>query len=182
MATVNGRRRALAKLVTTALAAACIAVLAPWAIPVGAVPMTLGLLGVFLAGSVLGAGRGGLAVLVYLSLGAVGVPVFGGFTGGIGCFLSPTGGFLIGYFFCALIVGLSRKCRKTWLLPAFMACGLLVCYALGAVWYGIMGGLPFSVACAASILPFLPADAVKLVAACLLTPPLRRACAAIYKY
>lgn len=63
------------------------------------VPFTLQTFGVFLAIGVLGGKRGSLAVLVYILLGAIGVPVFAGFTGGIGILLRNTGGYIVGFLF-----------------------------------------------------------------------------------
>ncbi len=164
-------------LVTVALTAACLSVLSPWSIPIGGVPLTLATLGVMLAGAVFGTARGASAVAVYLAVGAVGVPVFASFGGGVGHLLSPTGGFLIGYLACVSIVGISKRCRKTWLLPVMASLGMLACYAIGTVWYGVVAGVTFPAACAAGILPFLPFDAGKIIAVTLLAPPLKRACA-----
>ncbi len=171
------RRAALINSMMVALAAACLAVLSPWAIPLGAVPVTLALLGVYLIGAVFGTWRGALAVAVYLALGAAGVPVFGGFTGGIGHFLSPTGGFLLGYLVCAAVIGISKRSRKTWLLPVMILIGTTMCYAVGVTWYCVVTGTSPLAACAVCVLPFLPADLLKAIGACALTPPLRRACA-----
>ena len=68
------------------------------------VPFTLQTFGVFLAVGTLGGKRGSLAVLTYLLLGAVGAPVFAGFSGGIGCILGSTGGYIIGFLFSALVI------------------------------------------------------------------------------
>lgn len=101
------------------------------------IPFTLQTFGVFLAVAVLGGKRGSLAVLTYLLLGAVGLPVFSGFTGGIGVLLGNTGGYLVGFLFAALTVWLLEcfPCPKKWLLPLAMVLGLLVCYATGTLWF-----------------------------------------------
>ena len=75
-------------------------------LPFTPVPINLALLAVWLCGSVLGAKRGALAILVYLLLGAIGVPVFHGFMGGIGVLAGPTGGYIIGYLPAVVIFGL----------------------------------------------------------------------------
>ena len=74
-----------------------------WSIPT-TVPFTLQTCAVFLAVGVLGGKRGTLSILIYLLLGAIGVPVFAGFTGGIGIVLGTTGGYIIGFLFSGLIM------------------------------------------------------------------------------
>ena len=106
----SGRLRALTM---TALFAAILAVICPISIPIGAIPITFSLLVVYLAGGLLGPGLGTLAVLVYLALGAVGLPVFSGMQGGLAKLMGPTGGFLWGYLVgvavaCVLLAALRR--------------------------------------------------------------------------
>lgn len=74
--------------------------------------------------------RGLISVAVYVLLGAIGVPVFAGFSGGIGVLGGPTGGYIIGFLFTALIVGLMTDFlgRKLWVLAVSMVAGLAVCY------------------------------------------------------
>ncbi len=168
------RRRMLVGLVSVALAAALLSVLSPWAIPLGTVPVTFGLLGVYLIGAVLGPARATLAVGVYLALGVVGVPVFGGFSGGAGHFLSPTGGFLVGYLLCAFVVSLSAKSRKIWLLAVLLPLGTLACYTVGVIWYCVVTETAPSAALLVCVLPMLPFDIGKMIAACLLVRPLGR--------
>ena len=86
------------QLVRIALMAAVLCVLAPWKIPVGPIPITLASFGVYLAAGVLGPLEGTVAVVIYVLLGAVGVPVFSGFTGGAGCLLGVTGGYRVALF------------------------------------------------------------------------------------
>ena len=93
------------------------------------VPFTLQTFAVFLAVGVLGGKRGSLAVLIYILLGAVGIPVFAGFSGGIGQLLGNTGGYIIGFLFSALLMWLIEKLfgRKTWVMGISMVLGLIVC-------------------------------------------------------
>ena len=83
------------------------------------VPFTLQTFGIFLATAVLGGKRGSLAVAVYLLLGAVGVPVFANFTGGLGMLLGVTGGYLVGFLFVALVMWAMERLlgKKRWLSP-----------------------------------------------------------------
>ena len=104
------------------------------------VPFTLQTFAVFLAVAVLGGKRGTLAVIVYVLLGAVGLPVFSGFKGGIGVLLNTTGGYIIGFVFSALVMWAFEKSfgKKTWALILSMVLALAVCYAFGTVWFMIV--------------------------------------------
>ena len=102
-----------------------------------AVPFTLQTFAVFLALGVLGGRLGTLSVAVYLLLGAVGLPVFAGFQGGLGALLGATGGYLAGFLLTALTVwGAERRLGKS--APVFLvSCllGLALCYLFGSVWF-----------------------------------------------
>ena len=157
------------------LGSALIAVCAWISVP-AAVPFTMQTFAVCLIAALLGLRRGLWSVGIYLLLGAFGLPVFAGFKSGLGTLLGTTGGYLIGFLFTSLIVGLASDrwgCRLPSLL-GFMALGLLVCYLFGTLWfmwvYARTSG-PIGIASALSwcVLPYLPADTAKLLLAALLT-------------
>ena len=159
------------------LFAALLAVCAWLAIPLGDIYITLQTFGLFLCLGTLGGKRGSIAVLVYLLLGSVGLPVFSGFRGGLGALLGVTGGYLTGFLACALVYWLI-----TTLLPKqkalAMAAGLLVCYCFGTVWYYnvyIEGGNAAGVWIILSkcVLPYLLPDGLKLTFALILAKKLR---------
>ena len=146
----------------TAMFAAILCIICPISIPIaGPVPITLSLLAIYLAGGLLGSGCGTLAVLVYLALGAAGLPVFSKFSGGAAVLIGPTGGYIIGYL------------RHPRLFPVLATAGLAVCYLFGTIWLSISTGSPFGAALKTAVLPFLPFDAIKIVMASLLFYPLR---------
>ena len=117
------------------LSAAIIAVCSWISIPL-TVPITLQTMGVVLISGLFGAKRGTLSTLLYILIGAIGVPVFSGFKSGFGVLLGSTGGYIIGFIFTALIVGIvSDKTNKLWALILSMAVGILVCYAFGTAWF-----------------------------------------------
>ena len=160
------------QLVRIALMAAVLCVLAPWKIPVGPIPITLASFGVYLAAGVLGPLEGTIAVVVYVLLGAVGVPVFSGFTGGAGCLLGLTGGDILGYIPCAAVSGLLMgRNAPLWRRALALVAGTAVLYALGTAMYCIQSGKALAAALAACVLPFLPLDAVK-IAVCAVALPL----------
>ena len=102
-----------------------------------AVPFTLQTFAVFMAVGVLGGRRGTMSVALYIILGAVGVPVFAGMTGGIGILTGTTGGYIVGFLFSALVMWAMEKIpgKKSVIQILSMAVGLIVCYAFGTVWF-----------------------------------------------
>lgn len=167
------------KLVTTALCAAVICVLGPVSVPlpISPVPVSLALFAIFIAVYALDMRLGAAAVSIYILLGLAGLPVFSGFSGGFGKLAGPTGGYIIGYLFTALISGLfiDRFENKRAMHIIGMAIGTTVCYAFGTAWLAWQGGMSFSAALLAGVIPFIPADCAKIIAAAIIGPKLRRA-------
>ena len=173
-------------LVFIALFAALVAVLGlipPIPLPVIPVPITAQSLGVMLAGSILGMKRGGLALLLFLALVAVGLPLLAGGRGGIGVFLGPSGGFLLGFPLAAAVIG--ALTQRVWgqlnVLLAFginLLGGIGVIYALGVPWLAFASELPLLQA-AQSSLAFVPGDMVKALIAALAVVTVKRAYPAI---
>ena len=163
------------QLTLTAVMAAVICVLGPIsiAIPVSPVPISLGSMAVYLAVTVLGMKLGTLSCLIYLLLGLVGLPVFAGGSAGAAKLFGPTGGYLIGYLFLALIAGafVGRFAENKWKNIAFAALGMIlgtiVLYALGTAWLAYSAGMDFQAARWAGVIPFIPGDLVKMVIAVL---------------
>ena len=116
-----------------AVMAAVTCVLGPLSVPIGVVPISFTNLAVYLAIYVLGCKRGTISYIVYLLIGLVGVPVFSSFTGGVGKLFGPTGGYLIGFIFMALICGWFIDKFDCKLVPSFvgMVLGTIVCYEIG---------------------------------------------------
>lgn len=163
-----------------ALFAVVMAVCAWISIPT-AVPFTMQTLGVFLAVGVLGGKRGTLAVAVYLTMGAVGLPVFSGFTGGLGRLLHVTGGYLIGFLLCALVMWAMETVfgRKQGVSALSMVLGLLACYAFGTAWYMLLyaqssGTVGLGAVLLWCVVPYLIPDAVKIALALLLSRRLKK--------
>lgn len=165
-------------LVFTALFATLIVVFAQLQIPMpGLVPISLATFGVMMCGLVLGWRWGALAVAVYILLGAVGVPVFAGFKGGVSALLGPTGGYIIGYLPYAALAGLAIPSlqEKYWGRCVLLALGTGVCYALGTAWFMHATGRTLAESMGLCVLPFLPGDAAKIILSALLAPRLRKA-------
>ncbi len=138
------------------------------------VPVTMQTFAVFLALKLLGGRDGTLSILIYLLLGAVGVPVFSSFGSGVGHLLGPTGGFLWGFVLCGLVYMLFEKYIKSKHRSLLaLITGTVLCYVVGTVWFILYttlsgGTLAFSEAIVLFVLPCIIPDAIKLILANLL--------------
>ncbi len=141
------------------------------------IPFTMQTFALFLTVSLLGPRRATLVVLVWLLMGAVGLPVFSNFTGGLGSLLNVTGGYLIGFLLCAVVCWGAERIfgRKKWATVCSMVVGLLVCYAFGVVWFMVVYArtttavMGLGTALVLWVLPYVIPDLVKLTLALLLT-------------
>ena len=165
------------QLVTIALMATLMAVCAWITVPLGPVPFTLQTFGVFLALCLLGGRDGTVAVVVYLLLGAFGVPGFSGFSGGMGTLLGPAGGYLVGFIAAALVFWLVTKHFGTAPVPTVigMVLGLAVCYLFGTLWFvAVAASRPsFLAALGLCVVPYILPDAAKIALAYFLEKSLR---------
>ncbi|URZ08582.1 biotin transporter BioY [Clostridium felsineum] len=151
-------------LILCALFAAISCVLSQISIPIGTVPITMQVMAVYLAGVILGEKRGFISQLVYVVLGSIGVPVFAGFSGGIGAVVGPTGGFIIAFPFMTLIVGyVSDKYKKRIPIIISMVVASVFCYILGSVWLALMTKMSFLAAIKVAVLPFILFDIIKII-------------------
>ena len=161
------------------LMTAVICILGPLSLPLpfSPVPITLTNLAVFFAIYLLGIKGGTVCLLVYLCLGTAGLPVFSSFSGGLGKLAGPTGGYLIGFRFLALIQGFLMKAfpGKNTAAVIGMILGMAVCYLFGTAWLAIQMELTFPAALSIGVLPYLPGDGVKIIIAAVAGPKLRSA-------
>lgn len=164
-----------------ALFAAIISVCAWISIPM-TVPFTLQTFAVFVTVGLLGCKRGTLTVLVYIALGAIGVPVFSGFTGGIGALFGKTGGYILGFLLTAVVGGIlvDKFGKSTKCLAAAMTVGLILCYLFGSLWFmavytaGTEGGIGLVSVLSMCVIPFILPDLVKMAVAILLVKGLSK--------
>lgn len=142
---------------------------------VGNLPITLQTLGVLLAGALLGPRKGPLAVLLYVAVGSVGVPVFAGATGGVGVLFGPTGGFLFGFVLAAWVVGFFTQHilpkYPFWPALGITALGGASVYLIGAPWLAFY----FGPAVVLTLGIYLPGDLIKVVATVLIAKSVHRA-------
>lgn len=159
----------------TALMTAVTCILAPLSIPIGPVPISLTNFAIYLSLYLLDWKKGTISYILYLLLGLVGLPVFSGFTGGIGKLAGPTGGYIIGFIPMAIIAGIViDKYTEKWLLCLLaMIVGTIVCYALGTAWLAYEAKMDMMAALWAGVIPFIPGDLVKMALAILIAPKIR---------
>ena len=148
--------------------------------PLGDVSITLQTFGLFLTLSTLGGKNGCLVCLLYLLLGAVGLPVFSGFRGGLGTLFSATGGYILGFLAAALVYWLITELLGGRFPVRVMASllGMAVCYGFGTLWYTMVwthgGSLTLGLILGKCVLPFLLPDLIKLSLALWATEKLKR--------
>lgn len=150
--------------VLTAVFSALLCVLSPFTLPLGGVPLTLSIFAVCCVSTVLGK-KGVISVLLYIILGAIGLPVFAAFTGGIGVLAGPTGGFIVGYIPLAVLTGYAAEKQKN-IYASFglSLLGLLICYLCGAGVYFCVTDAPLLQGLTVSVFPFIIPDIIKIIA------------------
>lgn len=154
------------KITKISLVAALLCVISPFAIvfPFSPVPVSLATLMLYLSVYIVGKRDAVISCGIYLLIGLVGIPVFSGFTGGIGKVLGPTGGYMIGYLFLVFISGWFVERWNNYLMQGIgMTLGTAVCYLFGSLWLAYQAGMNFKAAIGVGAIPFIPGDVVKIV-------------------
>ena len=173
---VDNQKIRTKQMVLIALMTAVTCVLGPLSIPLpfSPVPISLTNFAIFLAIFVLGMKSGTISFIIYLLLGAVGVPVFSSFRGGFQVLAGPTGGYLIGFIFLALIMRFALDHFDRKLVPTIigMIIGMAVCYAFGTVWLAKLLSLSFKEGLMMGVIPYLAGDAAKIIIAAIVGPKL----------
>ena len=154
-------------MILTALCAAIIAVLAQIIIPLPLIPITGQTLAIGLVVTILGLKYGTYAVLLYILLGAIGLPVFQSFTGGLGILFGPTGGYIIGFIPTALVIGFYLEKTRLTFTHALVAnlLGMLVTLIFGAIWLKYLSELSWTTALLSGVIPFLIVGVIKAILA-----------------
>lgn len=162
-------------MVFMAIFAAIICIAAPVSVQIGPIPITLATFAIYLTGAILGGKRGMIAVIVYIMLGAVGLPVFSNFNGGFAALLGPTGGYIIGYvplvFLTGIFSEMNSKKHRTMVIG--MLLGTIALYTFGTAWFMIMTKSSLGRALSLCALPFVPGDGLKIVCVTAIALPLK---------
>lgn len=169
---ISTRRMVLIALIT---AVTCIFAPLSVPIPVSPVPVSLTNLVLLIGVYILGWKDATISLLVYLLLGAAGLPVFSGFAGGFAKLAGPTGGYLIGFIFMTVLAGffVEHFSDKRYLVIIGMILATAVMYLFGTAWLAFQMELPFSSALSIGVIPYLPGDAGKIILAVIFGPILR---------
>lgn len=184
------------RLTKIGLMAALLCIISPFAItfPFSPVPISLATLMLYLCVYILGKCDAVISCAIYLLIGLVGIPVFSGFTGGLGKVLGPTGGYLIGYLFLVYISGwfvekwsqgskcgnLKKEetglhCNLNYFMQGIgMILGTVVCYFFGSLWLSYQADMEFMVALSVGVLPFILGDIIKIFVAVVIGSSVRR--------
>lgn len=176
--TAAKKKMSTAQMTAAALVTAVTCILGPMSVPIPVSPVPISLTNLVLYFSVylLGARRAAVSYLVYLLIGMTGLPVFSGFSGGLGKLAGPTGGYLLGFLFLVVISGMfvERFPGNAVLQGIGMVLGTAVCYLFGTVWLSGQMHIGFGAGLAVGVLPYLPADAVKIILALAAGPKISR--------
>lgn len=166
----------------TALMTALLCIAAPLTIPVGAIPVSLTPMILYIFVYVFGWKKTFVSFFIYLAMGAMGLPVFSGFQGGLHKITGPTGGYLVGFllltaacgFFCDFFK------RNACMYVAGMILGILCAYVFGSIWYMVIMEQTLKNTLIVCVIPFLPFDAMKIVASLLIAPRLKKSMSSFF--
>lgn len=156
---------------------ASISVLAQIAIPMPlGVPMTMQTFAIMLTGIILGPKKGSIAALIYILIGALGVPVFANFTGGYQCIAGPNGGFLLSFPLLAFFSGLGYELRTNFkgCFTIFLVMGNILNLVLGTIYFCLISRVSFAMGLASCVLPFLIITVIKILLAATLGSNIRK--------
>ncbi len=165
------------KMAIIALMTAVLCILAPISIPVfiSPVPISLGVLAVYLTAYVLSPLDATISVIIFILLGTFGLPVFSGYSGGLSKLVGPTGGYIIGFLFTVYISSLFIHMKKGIIFDVIgMITGLALCYILGTIWFSYQQGKGFIASLLLCVVPFLIGDAIKIIVAVILGTQLNK--------
>ena len=168
MEKTTAKHMSTAQMTVTALMTAITCILAP---------ISLTNLVIFFMAYILGMKLSVASYVLYLLLGTVGLPVFSGFSGGVGKLLGPTGGYLIGFIFLAAIAGffVEKFPAKIYMHVVGMIIGMAICYIFGTAWLAGQLGMSFVAALGVGVIPYLPGDTAKIIIAIIAGPQIRKA-------
>ncbi len=168
--TMREKKISTKQMAFVALMAAVICILAPISIPIGPVPISLTNLVLYFTIYLIGTKSAVCSYIIYLLLGTVGLPVFSGFTGGVGKLIGPTGGYLIGFIPMIIIAGIiiehSHDNKIIEMIGMILATA--VCYLIGTLYLSYSTNMSFKAALIAGVLPFIAEDIIKMIIAMIL--------------
>ena len=173
---MNKKRLSIREMCQIASFIAIIIVCAQISIPMPyGVPMTLQTFAILLAGMVLGPKKGTIATLVYVLLGAIGVPVFTAFTGGLGIIFGRTGGFILAFPFVAIAAGIGGRRKNIFWLILWLVMGTIILFIGGLLMFSFVTSSSLMVSFTLVVVPFIPAETIKIVMVVVLGKVIKKA-------
>lgn len=165
------------ELALTALVSAVFCIMGPLSLPIGPVPISLTGLVLYLSLYIIGCKKTFIAYGIYMLMGAIGLPVFSGFAGGLGKIMGPTGGYIAGFFFTALLSGavIDRYYSNKIISVLGMYAGLIVLYAFGTAWFALISddNTVYEILKKCVII-FIPGDSIKILISAFMGPVLKK--------
>lgn len=167
----------LYEITTCALFSALMCIFGPMSVPIGPIPVSLTNLVIYVSVYILGTRGATISFLIYLLLGTVGLPVFSGYSGGIGKLVGPTGGYLVGFIFIAVIGGLfmEKSRANIYITSLGFVLSTAIVYLLGTAWFVYQAHVDWAYALGVCVYPFIPFDLGKIVIAAVLGKAVRTA-------
>lgn len=172
----TGAKIDIRQMAVIALMTAVTCVIAPFSLPIGPVPISLGSFAIYLSVCVLGWKQATVSCVIYLLLGVVGVPVFTGWQAGPAKVFGPTGGYMLGYLLVTLAAGILMELfhHKLWGDIIALILGTVLLYGAGSLWLAYQAHMSFLEALWAGVIPFIPGDLMKMAVAILAGGQIRR--------
>lgn len=175
----KNKRISTRQMTIIALMTAVTCIIAPIVIPLpfSPIPISFTNLAIYLSLYVLGTSKAFVSYVVYLLIGMAGLPVFSGFSGGLGKVAGPTGGYMVGFLVMILIAGffVDKFAGNRVLQASGMILGTAVCYVFGTLWLCYQAHLNFAGGLAAGVIPYIPGDLVKIAVVLAVGPTLGKA-------
>lgn len=155
------------EIVLIAMFAAIISIISPISIGIYimGVPTTMQTFVIAFVGYLLGCNYAVKSTIIYILLGCIGLPVFGGFKGGVGVLLSVTGGYIIGFIALAALTGVTVEMKSKLKIIVVSFIGLMLCHIIGVCWFAVTSGTDIMTAIFTVMLPYLPKDILSVAAA-----------------
>ena len=173
---MNNKKLSISEMCQIGSFVAIIIVCAQISIPMPyGVPMTLQTFAILLAGMVLGPKKGTIAALVYVLLGAIGVPVFTAFAGGLGIIFGRTGGFILAFPFVALAAGIGGRRKNIFWLILWLVIGTIILFIGGMLMFSFVTSSSLMVSFTLVVVPFIPTEIIKIVMVIVLGKVIKKA-------
>ena len=164
-------------MIKIALMTSIMCVIAPFTLPLPftPIPISMANLIIYISCCILGTKKGTMSLILYLLIGVFGLPVFSGFSGGLSKLAGPTGGYILGFIFCAVLTGLfvDKFEDKIYMYPVGMILGTIICYVFGTAWLAFQLKLGFAQAMFMGVIPYLLGDILKIAVSTILGYTLR---------